>query len=46
MQAAERSIEARVDGLTGHLRRERQRQITEEVLDIASGYRSVVGPGP
>lgn len=43
MQAAERNIEERIEELAGRLRRRRQQQITEEVLDVTAGYRAVKG---
>ena len=41
MQAAEKNIEERLDGLNAVWRSERQRSITEELLDIVSGFEAM-----
>ena len=41
MQAAERNIEDRLDELNMHFRLLRQRTITEELLDITSGFEAL-----
>ncbi len=41
MQAAERNIEERLEELTMHFRLLRQRTITEELLDIISGFEAL-----
>lgn len=41
MQAAERSLEERGSELLAELRRKRQEHITEEILDIVSGYEAL-----
>ena len=42
MQSAERNIEERVDELSQAVRHRRQQEITEELLDIVSGFEAVV----
>lgn len=41
MQSAERNIEERVDELSEAVRRRRQQEITEELLDISSGFEAL-----
>jgi F-type H+-transporting ATPase subunit gamma len=41
MQAAEKNIEERLDDLNGKYRQERQKQITEELMDIISGFEAL-----
>jgi F-type H+-transporting ATPase subunit gamma len=41
MQAAERNITDRVDDLTGAFRRQRQDEITDELMEIVSAYNSL-----
>jgi F-type H+-transporting ATPase subunit gamma len=41
MQAAELNIEERLSELTGRYQRERQASITEEILDVTSGYEAL-----
>ena len=41
MQAAENNIEEELDTLNAHFRHERQRSITEELLDIVSGFEAL-----
>jgi F-type H+-transporting ATPase subunit gamma len=41
MQSAERNIEERVDELAEAVRRRRQQEITEELLDISSGFEAL-----
>lgn len=43
MQAAERNIEDRLDNLNLHFRHSRQQSITEELLDIVSGFEALSG---
>lgn len=38
MQAAERNIEERLDGLRANYHRQRQASVTEELLDVVSGF--------
>jgi F-type H+-transporting ATPase subunit gamma len=42
MQAAEKNIEERLDQLDTQYNHERQRSITEELLDIVAGAEAVV----
>lgn len=42
MQAAESNIEDRLSDLTGRYQRERQASITEEILDVTSGYEALI----
>jgi F-type H+-transporting ATPase subunit gamma len=44
MQGAERNIEEMLSGLHGHFHRQRQMSITEELLDIVSGYEALADP--
>jgi F-type H+-transporting ATPase subunit gamma len=41
MQAAERSIDERLEELRGEFRYQRQHAITEELLDIVSGFEAL-----
>jgi F-type H+-transporting ATPase subunit gamma len=41
MQAAERSIDERLEALRGEFRYQRQHAITEELLDIVSGFEAL-----
>jgi F-type H+-transporting ATPase subunit gamma len=41
MQAAEKNIEELLGELTGQYHRERQGQITEELLDIIAGFSTI-----
>lgn len=41
MQSAERNIEERVDELSQAVRHRRQQEITEELLDIVSGFEAL-----
>lgn len=43
MQAAERNIDERLDELRGAYRRRRQQSITEELLDVVSGFEALGG---
>ncbi|MDH3598049.1 MAG: F0F1 ATP synthase subunit gamma [Candidatus Tectomicrobia bacterium] len=43
MQAAERSIDERLEDLRGEFRYQRQHAITEELLDIVSGFEALNG---
>lgn len=43
MQTAERNIEALLDDLSGAYRRERQEEITRELMEVVSGYQVIVG---
>lgn len=43
MQAAERSIEERLDELNSYYQRQRQNSITMELLDIVSGFEALTG---
>lgn len=43
MQVAEKNIEERLAGLTSDYHRERQSTITEELLDIVSGFEALTG---
>jgi len=45
MQAAERNIEQRLKELNMHYRLSRQHAITEELLDIISGFEALAGEG-
>jgi F-type H+-transporting ATPase subunit gamma len=44
MHGAERNIEERLAGLQGQFLRQRQMSITEELLDIVSGYEALTDP--
>ena len=41
MQAAEKNIDERLDDLNSEYRRKRQNQITEEINDVISGFKSI-----
>lgn len=41
MQAAEKNIDERLDELNASYRRQRQNQITEEINDVISGFKSI-----
>ncbi len=43
MQAAEKNIEERLDELNAQFHHERQRSITEELLDIVAGSEALAG---
>lgn len=43
MQAAERNIEDHLDALNGEFHRQRQRAITEELLDVVAGFEALTG---
>jgi F-type H+-transporting ATPase subunit gamma len=43
LQAAERSIAERLDELGGEFRRRRQAAITDELLDVVTGYEVIRG---
>ncbi len=45
MQAAEKNIEERLERLEAAFRQERQRSITEELLDIVAGFEVLRSPG-
>ncbi len=45
MQAAEKNIRDRHEELQGEFRETRQNMITTELLDIASGFEAITGPG-
>ena len=45
MQAAEKNIRDRHEELQGEFRETRQNLITAELLDIASGFEAITGPG-
>lgn len=45
MQAAEDHIEERAEQLAGMLRRARQEAITSELMDVVTGYQTLVGSG-
>lgn len=45
MQAAERSIEEHLEEQQAEFRRRRQQAITEELLDIVTGFEASAGPG-
>lgn len=45
MQGAERNIGNRIEGLTKQFHQTRQMSITEELLDIASGFEAIENPG-
>jgi F-type H+-transporting ATPase subunit gamma len=41
MQVAEKNIKQRLESLTGIYRQQRQGQITEELLDVVSGFEAL-----
>ena len=43
MQAAEKNIEERLDGLNGAFNKKRQSAITEELLDVVTGFEALGG---
>jgi F-type H+-transporting ATPase subunit gamma len=45
MQAAENNIEEKIDDLAARYRRRRQSAITEELLDVVSGFEALGGVG-
>jgi F0F1-type ATP synthase gamma subunit len=42
-QSAERNIEGRIDELSQAVRRQRQQEITDELLDVVSGFEALAG---
>jgi len=43
MQAAEKNIQEHLAGLTMRYHQERQQSITEELLDIVTGFETLIG---
>ena len=43
MQVAEKNIQQRLESLTAIYRQQRQNQITEELLDVVSGFEALHG---
>ena len=43
MQVAEKNIQERLETLTANYRQQRQGQITEELLDVVSGFEALRG---